>query len=69
VIEETPPYMLYPLPPGYVLLDARRGRPLRAWAAHLEFRDLPDEQRRLWSCAPLHEFSRLTVRVPVGSSA
>jgi hypothetical protein len=39
VIDEMPPYMLHPLPAGYVLLDARKDRPLRAWAAHLEFRD------------------------------
>ena len=39
VIEEMPADMLHPLPPGYVLLDARKDRPLRAWAAHLEFRD------------------------------
>jgi hypothetical protein len=38
VIEEMPAGMLLPLPPGYVLLDARKDRPLRAWAAHLEFR-------------------------------
>jgi hypothetical protein len=38
VIDVMPVDMLYPLPPGYVLLDARKGRPLRAWAAHLEFR-------------------------------
>jgi hypothetical protein len=31
--------MLHLLPPGYVLLDARKDRPLRAWAAHLEFRE------------------------------
>ena len=41
VIEQMPADMLYPLPPGYVLLDARKDRPLRAWAAHLEFRDDP----------------------------
>jgi hypothetical protein len=41
VIEEMPADMLYPLPAGYVLLDARKDRPLRAWAAHLEFRDEP----------------------------
>ena len=39
VIEQMPADMLYPLLPGYVLLDARKDRPLRAWAAHLEFRD------------------------------
>ncbi len=39
VIEEMPADILYPLPTGYVLLDARKDRPLRAWAAHLEFRD------------------------------
>jgi hypothetical protein len=39
VIEEMPADMLHPLPAGYVLLDARKDRPLRAWAAHLEFRD------------------------------
>ena len=39
VIDEMPADMLHPLPPGYVLLDARKERPLRAWAAHLEFRD------------------------------
>jgi hypothetical protein len=39
VIEEMPAEMLHPLPPGYVLLDALKDRPLRAWAAHLEFRD------------------------------
>ena len=43
--DEIPADMLYPLPPGYVLLDARKDRPLRAWAAHLEFRnDPPAEQ-------------------------
>ena len=41
VLEEMPADMLYPLPAGYVLLDARKDRPLRAWAAHLEFRDDP----------------------------
>lgn len=41
VLEEMPAVMLNPLPPGYVLLDAREGRPLRAWAAELEFRDEP----------------------------
>ena len=42
VINEMPADMLLgPLPPGYVLLDARKDRPLRAWAAHLEFRDDP----------------------------
>jgi hypothetical protein len=41
LIEEMPDDMLNPLPPGYVLLDARRDRPLRAWAAHLEFRSEP----------------------------
>jgi hypothetical protein len=39
VIEEMPADMINPLPPGYVLLDARKDRALRAWAAHLEFRD------------------------------
>ena len=39
VIEEMPKDMLLPLPTGYVLLDARKDRPLRAWAAHLEFRE------------------------------
>ena len=39
VIEEMPAEMLHPLPTGYVLLDARKDRPLRACAAHLEFRD------------------------------
>ena len=34
VIEEMPADMLYPLLPGYVRLDARKDRPLRAWAAH-----------------------------------
>jgi hypothetical protein len=43
VIEEMPADMILPLPPGYVLLDVRKDRPLRAWAAHLEFRDRPDE--------------------------
>ena len=39
VLDEMPADSLYPtLPPGYVLLDARKDRPLRAWAAHLEFR-------------------------------
>ena len=41
VIEEMPADMLYPLPPGYVLLDARKDRPLRAWTAHLEFQAWP----------------------------
>jgi len=45
VIEEMPADMLHPLPAGYVLLDARKDRPLRAWAAHLEFRDLLDRSR------------------------
>ena len=44
MIEEMPADMLNPLPAGYVLLDARKDRPLRAWAAHLEFRGWPDEQ-------------------------
>jgi hypothetical protein len=44
VIEEMPADMLNPLPTGYVLLDARKDRPLRAWAAHLEFRDDPSEE-------------------------
>jgi hypothetical protein len=39
VIEEMPADILSPLPPSYVLLDARKDRPLRAWAAHLEFGD------------------------------
>lgn len=29
--------------PGYVLLDVRRDRPLRAWAAQLEFRHGPED--------------------------
>jgi hypothetical protein len=42
VLEEMPKDMLLPLPPGYVLLDARKDPPLRAWVAHLEFRhELP----------------------------
>lgn len=41
VIEEMPADMLNPLPPGYVLLDCRRDRPLRVWATELEFRDDP----------------------------
>ena len=41
VLEQMPADTLSPLPPGYVLLDARKDRPLRAWAAHLEFRDDP----------------------------
>ena len=38
VLEQMPADTLSPLPLGYVLLDARKDRPLRAWAAHLEFR-------------------------------
>jgi hypothetical protein len=34
--------MINPLPAGWVLLDARKDRPLRAWAAHLEFREEPE---------------------------
>jgi hypothetical protein len=44
VIEEMPADMLNPLPAGYVLLDARKDRPLRARAAHLEFRGAGPEQ-------------------------
>jgi hypothetical protein len=44
VIEQMPADMLLPLPLGYVLLDARKDRPLRAWAAHLEFRDLTRQE-------------------------
>ena len=39
ILEEMPTDAINPLPRGYVLLDARKDRPLRAWAAHLEFRD------------------------------
>ena len=31
VIVEMPADMLNPLPPGYVLLDTRKDRPLRRW--------------------------------------
>lgn len=37
---DYPPEMLHPLPEGYVLLDARKDRPLRAWATDLEFREV-----------------------------
>ena len=39
VLDVMPSDMINPLPAGYVLLDARKDRPLRAWAAHLEFRE------------------------------
>ena len=39
VLEELPADMFSPLPLSYVLLDTRKDRPLRAWAAHLEFRE------------------------------
>jgi hypothetical protein len=44
VIEEMPADMINPLPAGDVLLDTRRDRPLRAWAAHLEFPGRSDER-------------------------
>jgi hypothetical protein len=39
VLDMMPVDVLNPLPARYVLLDAGRNRPVRAWAAHLEFRD------------------------------
>ncbi len=41
VLDGTPTGTINPLPPGYVLLDTRKDRPLWALAAHLEFRDDP----------------------------
>jgi hypothetical protein len=42
VVDPNTEELINPLPEGYVLLDVGRGRPLRAWAEHLEFREHPE---------------------------
>lgn len=52
VVDPETDDMINPLPDGYVLLDVGRGRQLRAWAAHLEFRETPPQHRRTGPPAP-----------------